>query len=242
MGLEDMNIEPNEATNEDKITNSNNAKEAYMATAYLLGADQSRYGRLIKSLENDYLQGKNNYPKNMTEAYNLLINWKQDPRNLVKVMGAVKDEVSFSNNGQHDQSNAGNKDEDNQGTNNGMTMTQNSTHSHCKKDDRKNNQELQCYNCGGIRHLSPQCPSAKQSNVKSKGKEDKNQQGDNLFMGGSSSIQDYLEDLSDANNAQTFSFFQMNESNQAKYQIKTGSTMNYKNAQLKKGHRITREQ
>ena len=48
------------------------------AMGFLLGCDRSRYGRLIEDLENDYLQGHNNYPATVSEAYNLLTNWKQD--------------------------------------------------------------------------------------------------------------------------------------------------------------------
>ena len=35
----------------------------YLAVAFLLGSDRSRFGRLIENLENDYLQGQKNYPQ-----------------------------------------------------------------------------------------------------------------------------------------------------------------------------------
>ena len=38
------------------------AQSRYLAVGFVLGADRSRYGRLIENLENDYLQGQNNYP------------------------------------------------------------------------------------------------------------------------------------------------------------------------------------
>ena len=60
------------------------AQDRYLAVAFLLGSDRSRYGKLIENLENEFLQGRNNYPKTVTSAYNLLINWKQDPRNLLR--------------------------------------------------------------------------------------------------------------------------------------------------------------
>ena len=50
------------------------------AMAFLLGCDRSRYGKLIEDLENDYLQGRNNYPTTVVAAYNLLTNWKQENR------------------------------------------------------------------------------------------------------------------------------------------------------------------
>jgi hypothetical protein len=70
--------------------------ERYLATSFVLAADRSRYGRLIESLENDYLQGRDNYPTTLTSAYNLLTNWKQDPRNLMRSIGPVNDGVSFA--------------------------------------------------------------------------------------------------------------------------------------------------
>ena len=50
------------------------------AVAFLLGSDKARYGKLIEDLENDYLQGRNNYPRTVLAAYNLLTNWKQETR------------------------------------------------------------------------------------------------------------------------------------------------------------------
>ena len=50
------------------------------AQAFLLGSDRARNGKLIEDLENDYLQGTNNYPKTVVTAYNLLTDWKQENR------------------------------------------------------------------------------------------------------------------------------------------------------------------
>ena len=75
----------------------NTAQARYLAVAFILGSDRSRYGRLIENLENDYLQGQNNYPVTVTGAYNLLTNWKQDPHNLMQGFGPSNDGVSFIN-------------------------------------------------------------------------------------------------------------------------------------------------
>ena len=56
-----------------------------MAVACILGSDRRRYGRLIEELENRYLMGQDFYPKTLTAAYNLLNNWKQNPRNIESV-------------------------------------------------------------------------------------------------------------------------------------------------------------
>jgi hypothetical protein len=72
------------------------AQDQYLAVAFLLGSGRSRYGRLIEDLENDYLQGQNNYPKTVTALYNLITNWKQDPRNSMRLHGASSDGVAFT--------------------------------------------------------------------------------------------------------------------------------------------------
>ncbi len=50
----------------------------YTAMAFLLECDRNRYSRLIEDLENDYLQGRHHYPRTVAEAYNLLMNRKQE--------------------------------------------------------------------------------------------------------------------------------------------------------------------
>jgi hypothetical protein len=50
-----------------------NKKIAY---GILVRADRTRYGKLIEEVENDFLKGHDNYPKTPTEAYNLLVNYR----------------------------------------------------------------------------------------------------------------------------------------------------------------------
>jgi hypothetical protein len=73
------------------------AREEYLACAFLLGSDRKRYEKLVEDLENDYIQKIDKYPKTMVEAYSLLIHWKQDPKNLMRVLGMVSDGVAFAN-------------------------------------------------------------------------------------------------------------------------------------------------
>ena len=74
------------------------AKEQYLACTFIFGADRKRYGRLLENLENDFTQKTERWPKTITDAYSLLINWKQDPRNLLQVLGASSDGVAFTKN------------------------------------------------------------------------------------------------------------------------------------------------
>ena len=71
-------------------------KDRSMAVAFLLGADCLQYGKLVENMENDYLQGRNNYPTTVSAAYHLIINWKQDPRLGLCEVGPIGHEVSFN--------------------------------------------------------------------------------------------------------------------------------------------------
>ena len=47
-----------------------------MAMALLSGLKQGRYGVLLNDLHNDLQMGRDEYPKILTSAYDLSINWK----------------------------------------------------------------------------------------------------------------------------------------------------------------------
>ena len=68
--------------------------EWYLALAFLMGSDRSRFGRLLEKLENDFTAGHDNYPKTLTNAYNMLLEWKDDPRLLMRMAG--NDGISFT--------------------------------------------------------------------------------------------------------------------------------------------------
>ena len=53
--------------------------KGYLALAFLMGSDQSRFGRLLEKLENDFTTGNDSYPKTLTDAYNMLLEWKDNP-------------------------------------------------------------------------------------------------------------------------------------------------------------------
>ena len=62
------------------------AKEQYLATAFIMGADRRRYGSLIEDLENQYAKTKEQWPQTLTDAYALLCNWRQDRRNILNAI------------------------------------------------------------------------------------------------------------------------------------------------------------
>jgi hypothetical protein len=78
------------------------AKDKYLACAFLLGSDKTRYGRLIEDLENSFTQGVDKFPKTMVDAYNLLVNWKQNPMNYMRVVDSSTDGAMFVTDGGDD--------------------------------------------------------------------------------------------------------------------------------------------
>jgi predicted RNA-binding protein associated with RNAse of E/G family len=73
------------------------ARERALACALLFGSDKLRYGKLLEDLENNFVQGTDNYPDTVQRAYTLLVHWKQDPKNVVRLIGGVGDGLSFAN-------------------------------------------------------------------------------------------------------------------------------------------------
>jgi Zinc knuckle len=146
--LVEANIAPDEgiakeiagAGNAVTVLHQTEATERYFAVAFLLGSDRVRFGKLIEDLENSHLQGQNNYPKTVQDAYTLLVNWKQDPRNMVRMGGMGGDGVVFTNSG---------IESENSGTNlatTGGTKGRNKDH-------------ITCFKCQEKGHYADSCPN-----------------------------------------------------------------------------------
>ena len=52
-----------------------------LGTALILGADAERYSGMIRGLKNTSLAGRDEWPKNVTEAYNYLSKWEGEETN-----------------------------------------------------------------------------------------------------------------------------------------------------------------
>ena len=85
--LEHHDIEPATATATQKENAQIEAQQWSYGLAFLMGADRVRFGRYLEDLENDFTQGVDRYPKSRVDACHVLANWKQDPRNLVRLTG-----------------------------------------------------------------------------------------------------------------------------------------------------------
>ena len=104
--------------------------------AFILGADKQCYVGLIRDVENEYLNGANKYPKTITSAYNLLVNWKGDPN---RARLGMSDGVAF--------------------TNDGVALATGG------RPKPKATDATTCYNCGETGHYSYKCTKPKKPAV-----------------------------------------------------------------------------
>jgi hypothetical protein len=123
-------------------------KKQYLACAFLMGSDQHQYGKLIEDLENDYTQRRDNYTKTLVDAYyNLLVHWKQEPRNLMRVLGTTNnDGVAFAN-----------VDADEASSLSTLTSTDNR-----QARGRRDISHITCHKCGIRGHYASNCPELEQ--------------------------------------------------------------------------------
>ena len=134
--------------NEGQMSNAQaKAREYSLACAFILGADKIRFGKLLEDLENSYTQGDDKYPKTMTDAYKLLVNWKQDPRNLMRAVrpGTTTGEVAFVN-----------VDDD------VSEMTGTALVTVAGRDGREH-PNIRCYQCQRMGHYASSCPGGDDS-------------------------------------------------------------------------------
>ena len=118
------------------------AQQKFLAIAFLLGGRVEQYGDLIRDLENDYLKGKDFFPDNTTDAYNLMSNYVQR-----------KGAVHHTNRAQVRQ--------------NGLGFMQTKAKSHKTASsqpvpgtDGVVHDRISCYTCGQKGHYSHKCPVA----------------------------------------------------------------------------------
>ena len=51
------------------------AQDQYLAVSFLLGGTSSKYNQLVANLQNSYILGEDKYPKDLEEAYNMMLSY-----------------------------------------------------------------------------------------------------------------------------------------------------------------------
>jgi hypothetical protein len=78
-----ISVDSDNPTIPEKVASIQLATQRYLLVAFLLGADQVRYGTLIEDIENEFLRNKSTlssagtYPTTVAEAYDYLCNYKK---------------------------------------------------------------------------------------------------------------------------------------------------------------------
>ena len=164
--LRNQGINIEDATEDQEEAAELTGIQWYLALAFLMGSDRNRYGRLLEKLENDFTAGNDSYPKTLTDAYNMLLEWKNDPRLLIRMAG--NDGISF----------ATNTVDTNEGP---ATCVENTYHEEApttyanttmgqrgrgrgggrgggRVGRGSTNDNIQCFRCGAMGHYASQCP------------------------------------------------------------------------------------
>ena len=127
-------------------------KDNYLAIVFILGADRNRCGKLVEDLENAFLQGRNDYPDTLSGAFNLLSNWRQDPRNQLRAAG-TNDGVTFTTADGDDDQGADDSDPD---------VSLNTTGNKGKKKTRDKS-TITCRRCGEKGHWPSECDNPRKT-------------------------------------------------------------------------------
>ena len=150
--LTDLGYNPNNFTPAEFMEAYEIVKAEHLATCFLYGADRTRYGDLMRSFENSYIEGSDRYPKTLNDAYNILVKYKMDPRNINRMMDEIDSSgVAFMQDGEEgpvDNEDGPNEDK-------GMTFVQ------AAKQAQSAYKGVKCFGCGKMGHFDRDYPKKK---------------------------------------------------------------------------------
>ena len=112
-----------------------------LGTALILGADTERYSNMIRNLTNASLAGRDEWPKNVTEAYNYLSKWEGDEPSARSTRDY--EGTSFVNDQDH-------KERD---------------HKQRDREPQSWHVKMTCRNCNKNVHIASFCPDAKSAST-----------------------------------------------------------------------------
>ena len=162
--LRSQGIDVDEATEAQEEAAETEGTQWYLAWAFLMGSNRSRFSRLLEKLENDFTAGNEYFPNTLTDANNMLLEWKDNPRLLMRMAG--NDSISFTTNAldeeQDTETGTTHQNED-------ETTYANTTLGHggqgrgpgCnggrggRGSSRSN---IKCFHCGAMGHYASECP------------------------------------------------------------------------------------
>jgi hypothetical protein len=78
MVCKDLNFQLDTTSVTELAEIENTVRDYTLGAALILGADPDRYSSMIRGLKNASLAGRDEWPKNVTEAYNYLSKWESD--------------------------------------------------------------------------------------------------------------------------------------------------------------------
>ncbi|HSN65473.1 MAG TPA: zinc finger CCHC domain-containing protein, partial [Fusibacter sp.] len=141
--------EANDAGKNDEVTQME-AESFERVGAYLLvhGADPSRFDGLLQKWQEAFSAKKDQYPRTISEATDIMVNWKCPVRsntNNKDGHGSNKDKSHHSNK---------NNNKNNKGKNNGANENKDKTETNLAQ---KGGGGGICYVCGETGHMKPQC-------------------------------------------------------------------------------------